>query len=195
MINKKEELRKLYEEMKNCHKCEISSLPENQDRPEGGENPDAEIMIVGIALSKSKKKRIRKGRFCTNSRMDELICKALNEIGLSEEEDVFGTDAVKCFLPKNRKAKIKEMKEIIKNCRPFLEKEIKIINPKVIILMGREPCNLFNINFEDIRYSTDGKIITGIHHPAYCTRFGLKKGLPEKFLEHFRKVKIIMERV
>ena len=97
--------------------------------------------------------------------------KLIEEIGLSREEDVI-TSILKSRPPKNRTPK-RDEKEA---CLPYLEKQIELINPKVIVLLGGVaistligPWKLSEAhgNF----YDGNGRTYFMTYHPAAALRF------------------------
>ena len=121
----KENLEDIKKEVLNCKKCQ---LYKNRTNPVFGEgNPKAKIMFVGEAPGFNED---RKGRpFCgaAGRVLDEL----LDSIAIKRKE-VFITNILKCRPPNNREPKIEE----IRACTPYLERQIKIIRPKVICTLG-----------------------------------------------------------
>jgi uracil-DNA glycosylase len=71
-------------------------------------------------------------------RSGKLLDKSLEEIGLSRE-DVYITNIVKKRPPDNRDPNNKE----INTYSPYLKREIEIINPKIIVTLGRFSLNYF----------------------------------------------------
>jgi DNA polymerase len=64
-------------------------------------------------------------------RAGKLLTLALEQAGLTREE-VFITSIIKCRPPANRKPKATE----IRACLPYLQLQMKLINPQIICLMG-----------------------------------------------------------
>jgi DNA polymerase len=97
------------------------------ERPVPGEgNPDSELMIIGEAPGDLEN---RMGRPFVG-RAGKLLEKLLMEIGI-ERKDVFITSIVK-FYPGQRAPSQKE----IDLCLPYTLKQIDIIKPKVVLLLG-----------------------------------------------------------
>lgn len=65
-------------------------------------------------------------------RAGELLNKIFSSIGMDTNEDVIITNVVKCMPPIDRSPTAGE----VGACRPYLEKQISLIKPKVIILLG-----------------------------------------------------------
>jgi len=123
------EKRKLLDELNNqiriCERCSLSITRKNALIGEG--NIDARIMFV--ALSPGAKEDIQNKMFVGPS--GQVLNRLLDKANINRES-VFMTNLVKCILPKNRKPKTDE----IKSCSRFLEEEISIIQPEVIVPLG-----------------------------------------------------------
>ena len=68
---------------------------------------------------------------------DELLTKMIAAMGLNREE-VYIANVVKCRAPQNRDPLPGEVKE----CAPFLKKQIAVIQPEVIVTLGAHAANL-----------------------------------------------------
>ena len=125
-MGKEELMRKLEERIKTCRKCPLSQLRTNA--VPGSGSYDAKVMFVGEAPGywEDQKGLPFVGR--AGKVLDEL----LREIGLSRDE-VYITNIVKCRPPENRDP----TEEEIKACSPYLDRQIDIIRPKVIVPLGR----------------------------------------------------------
>lgn len=129
---KKESLAKLREEISRCQKCSLARSRSNTVPGEG--NVEAEIMFVGEAPGFNEDQQGipfcgAAGRF-----LDEL----LGSIG-ANRKDVFIANTLKCRPPENRDP-LPEEKEA---CRPYLDKQIEIIVPKIIITLGKHSTETF----------------------------------------------------
>jgi len=61
----------------------------------------------------------------------------LTQIGLDVEKDCYFTGAIKCPTPSDDKGNQRQpLKDEISNCAPYLEAEIKIVKPEIIVPMG-----------------------------------------------------------
>jgi DNA polymerase len=93
----------------------------------------------------------------------------LVELAGLERENVFIANCVKCRPPGNRNPNTKELQA----CKPWLEKQIELINPKLIILLGRVATKNL-INKEKIS-EIHGEIIDNKYfvtfHPSAGLRF------------------------
>ena len=148
-----------------------------------GEGPlNAKIMLIGQAPGNEEDKQQRPFVGRSGKLLDEILKK--NKIKRSE---LYITSTVQFFPPANRAPTAKE----IELCKPFLEKQIEIIKPKFIILLG-SVASKATLGIENID-ENHGKAVKkeGItyfitYHPAAALRFQeIKKRMYEDF-EKFR---------
>lgn len=119
------QLEKLHETIRHCTLC---PLHETRTNAVPGEGPcDASAMFVGEAPGA---KEDETGRPFVG-RSGELLVSLLEEIGLTRD-DVFITSILKSRPPKTRTPNKFE----INVCRPYLEQQIELIKPRVIVLLG-----------------------------------------------------------
>ena len=90
-------------------------------------NPDADLMIIGEAPGRDED--IQGKPFV--GRSGQLLDRMLGAIGLNEES-VYITNVVNWRPPQNRNPKPDE----IAMCRPFLDKHVELVKPKVLLLVG-----------------------------------------------------------
>jgi DNA polymerase len=102
----------------------------------------------------------------------KLLDAMLGSIGLARGEDVYIANAVKCRPPGNRTPEASE----IAACHPFLERQIALIQPRLIIALGR-PAAQTLLNTEIKIGAARGRLFDrqGIpvivtYHPAYLLR-------------------------
>lgn len=119
-------LRKLREEIGDCGKCKLSGKRTNIVFGEG--NPDARLMFIGEAPGREED---RQGRPFVGD-AGKLLTRLIEKMGFARE-DVYIANIVKCRPPMNRDPENDEMEE----CRGFLQRQIEIINPDVIMSLGR----------------------------------------------------------
>ena len=112
--------------IKDCMKC---SLGESRNKIVlGAGNPDADIVFVGEAPGKEED--IQGLPFV--GRSGKLLDKMLDSIGLSREK-VYILNVLKCRPPENRDPLPSE----IEICEQYLKKQLEIINPKLVVSLGR----------------------------------------------------------
>lgn len=129
-MNKQQELEKVNQEIITCEICPInkSGLP-----CVGEGDPDADVVFIGEAPGKQEAKIGRP--FIGRSGM--LLRSLIREIGLKEEE-VYITSPVK-YLPNKSDGTpsgTPSSKDIVHG-RLHLMKQLKVIQPKIVVLLGR----------------------------------------------------------
>jgi len=185
MKEKSAKLKEVAEKVRKCKKCELWKTRTNAVPGEG--NPDAKIMFIGEAPGKNED--LYGIPFC--GRAGAVLDQLLSEIGL-KREDVFITNVLKCRPPGNRDPKPEE----IAACSPYLDEQIKIINPKIIVTLGNYATsyilNKFGFKAENIS-KVRGKVfkvttlltalkIIPTYHPATSLyRPPLRENLREDF--------------
>jgi DNA polymerase len=107
----------------------------------------------------------------------KLLDNMLAAIGLERGENVYIANVLKCRPPGNRNP---EPEEVAK-CTPFLKRQIALIQPKVIIAMGRFAAQTLlasDATIASLRgrvFSYEGVPLIVTYHPAYLLR-----NLPDK---------------
>ncbi len=144
---------RLYQEIMRCRRC--SSYRRTSRRPVPGEgNLSARLMIVGEAPNNHGD---RPFIGATGRILEEL----LEEIGLSRRE-VYLTNLIKCSIPTGRRPKPRE----VLLCAPYLEQEIKIVRPRILVPLGRYPTRYILSKTNNARGA-----LHGIHGRIYRVKF------------------------
>jgi DNA polymerase len=125
VAEKAAELEKIAEEVRQCCKCDLGSSRTNAVPGEG--NPDARIMFVGEAPGADEDAQ---GRPFVG-RAGQLLDKIIAACGL-KRSDVFIGNILKCRPPDNRDPRAEE----IISCLPYLQRQIEIIEPEVLVALG-----------------------------------------------------------
>ena len=105
-------------------------------------------------------------------RSGQLLDRLLLEVGLNPESDLYICNAVKCRPPQNRRPKRAELTA----CRPWLDRQIDQVNPRVIVLLGATAVeSLLGIKggMTQLRgqwLSWDSRDVMPIFHPSYLLR-------------------------
>jgi uracil-DNA glycosylase len=124
-IEKQDSIDVLNYQIRACTKCSLSVTRKHALTGEG--NIGASVMFV--ALSPGVKEDSQNRMFVGPS--GQVFDKLLRVAGIKRKL-VFMTNLVKCMLPKNRKPTMEE----IESCSYFLNEEISIIQPEVIVPLG-----------------------------------------------------------
>jgi DNA polymerase len=138
-------LTELYQQIALCHKCDIAKLRTKVVPGEGAEN--AEIMFIGEAPGWHEDQQGRPFVGQAGQFLDKLLA----SIGLNRQQ-VYIANVIKCRPPDNRDPLPTE----IQNCCQWLDSQIEIIKPKMIVTLGR---------YSMARYFP-GKSISKIHGTA-----------------------------
>jgi len=112
--------------MASCVSCDLSKQRNRVVPGEGSDNAD--ILFIGEAPGFNEDQQGRPFVGAAGAFLDEL----LRSVGLSRET-VYIANVVKCRPPGNRDPLPNE----IQACRPWLEQQIEIIQPRVIVTLGR----------------------------------------------------------
>jgi uracil-DNA glycosylase len=124
-MTREKELIGLHEAICRCNLCPLYETRTNAVPGEG--SPNAKLFFVGEAPGA---KEDETGRPFVG-RSGKLLTNMIEEIGLSRD-DVFISSILKCRPPNNR-IPTRYEREI---CRPYIERQIELINPHVIVLLG-----------------------------------------------------------
>jgi uracil-DNA glycosylase len=154
------------EKIKNCQKCPLHSTRHNTVPGEG--NYHSVVIFLGEAPGEVED--LHGKPFI--GKAGQLFSKILQSVNIKREE-VFITNMLKCRPPGNRNPSKSE----IELCLPFLESQIAIINPKIIVTLGNIPTK-YLLNSKDGITKVRGKWfdwIGGIKifpmfHPSYLLR-------------------------
>ena len=110
-----------------CTKCE--ELAEYRSQAVPGVGPaDARVVFIGEAPGRWEDQKGEPFVGDAGTYLTEL----LEKIGL-DRAGVFITNVVKCRPPDNRNPKAPEME----NCEPYLERQLALIKPDLVVLLGR----------------------------------------------------------
>ncbi len=124
-MTRQKELDQLHNEIAACEKCPLYSSRLNPVPGEGSVH--TKLMFVGEAPGAREDET---GRPFVR-RSGNFLTTLISGIGFSRSE-VFITSVLKSRPPKNRTPTRSE----IEACRPYLERQIEIINPQIIVLLG-----------------------------------------------------------
>ncbi len=120
------ELSDLCEQIRHCTLCPLSQC---RTRAVPGEGPeDATVMFIGEAPGFHEDKSGRPFVGAAGRFLDELLA----SINL-DRRSVYITNVIKCRPPGNRAPTPAE----IEACRPYLDRQIEIIKPRMVVTLGR----------------------------------------------------------
>ena len=113
-------------EVINCKLCNLCINRTNA--VPGNGNPKATIMFIGEAPGRNEDEKGQPFVGMAGKILDEALAK----VGL-ERSRIYVTNIVKCRPPGNRVPTEEERRV----CRSYLEREISIVSPKIICILGR----------------------------------------------------------
>lgn len=119
------EIHDLNKEIRGCKKCRLAETRIHALCGEG--NIDAKLMLIAQAPGENEDGEGMMFIGPSGKVLDELL-----RISDIDREELYMTNLVKCMLPKYRKPKQDE----IEMCSGYLDKEIKVINPEILVPLG-----------------------------------------------------------
>ena len=181
----------LEENIKRCCRCHLRGTCLNVVPGEG--DPNAEIMFIGEGPGENEDKQGRPFVGAAGKFLDEM----LNIVG-KKREDVFIANILKCRPPGNRDP----LPEEVEACWPWLVEQIKSIDPKLIVLLGRHAMERFLPNQKISQ--VHGKVMRrempeigrrvfyALYHPAAALYQG---SLREVLVSDFKKIPKVLEAI
>ncbi|MBI2860028.1 MAG: uracil-DNA glycosylase [Chloroflexi bacterium] len=153
-------LGQLCEQIALCRQCDIAKSRNKVVPGEGAEN--AEIMFIGEAPGWHEDQQGRPFVGAAGQFLDKLLA----SIGLDRRQ-VYIANVIKCRPPNNRDPLPIE----IRNCRGWLDRQIEIISPRMIVTLGRFSMAMFfpgkSISKVHGTASRQGDVIYyAMYHPA-----------------------------
>ncbi len=158
--------KKIISDKDNFEVCDLSS-PINKIVVSRG-NPFAKLMIVGEAPG-AKEEEIGEPFV---GRSGRLLDKLLQNAGIDINQDVYFCNVIKCRPPRNRRPTKTEIQENL----PWLYQQIKLVNPRVIVLVGAtalEAILKIKSGISTLRgnwINWEGRLVMPIFHPSYLLR-------------------------
>ncbi len=162
---KETELNRIYEECNSCSACPLHESRTNVVFGKG--NPDAKILFIGEAPGQHEDEQ---GLPFVGA-SGKLLDKYLDAIGLSMD-DAYIANILKCRPPNNRDPKEEEEQA----CIGYLRRQLEVINPKIIVCLGR--ISAYKIIKPDFKITQEhgkwfkkgGYLITAVFHPSALLR-------------------------
>ena len=159
-----------------CKQCALSKTRTNVVFGRG--NPNTKIFIIGEGPGHNEDME----GLAFVGRAGKILDAAFQSVGIDTNRDCYISNIVKCRPPNNRKPQ----KEEIESCSTWLDQQINLINPKIIVLAGSTAVESY-LNIKEpiskIRgkwIERDGRKVMPIFHPSYLLRNPSKeKGKPK----------------
>ncbi|WP_088240501.1 uracil-DNA glycosylase [Calothrix rhizosoleniae] len=169
-------LTELKQHCQQCYRCELGNTRQNAVIFRG--NPQALIMIVGEAPGQNEDET----GLPFVGRAGQLLDKILASVQLDPEQDVYICNVNNCRPPGNRTPTPGE----IAACKPYLLEQIRLVNPKIILLTGAtavkgvigDKRGITKIRGTWMEW--EGRLCMPIFHPSYLLRNpSREKGSPK----------------
>ena len=109
-----------------CKKCSLSLTRKNVVFGRG--NPNSNLFVIGEGPGQQEDEQ----GFAFVGRAGKMLDSAFLSVGIDTNKDCYISNIVKCRPPGNRKPHRNEVSE----CIPWLDKQIALIKPKVVVLAG-----------------------------------------------------------
>jgi len=193
-MTKIDKFEEINQAIQKCKKCDLYKTRTNSVIGEGAQ--EAEILFIGEAPGFNEDKQGKPFVGKAGKIFDEL----LKSVGLKRKE-IYITNILKCRPPENRNPKQEE----IRACTFYLDKQMEIINPKIICCLGNFATEFimkkFNLKEKIQGISRiHGKVfsvnnllgsvrIVPLYHPAVATYNPNMVGILKKDFEVLRDLK------
>ncbi len=162
----------LITECKSCTKCQLSETRTNVVVGHGpvpcnlmviGEGPGEQEDLSGLPFV---------------GKAGQLLTKIFESVGIDREKEAYIANTVKCRPPQNRTPVSTE----IDACKPYLIRQIQLIQPRILILLGspslktilEEPLAITQVRGKwfkgKVDYMEDDLYIMPLFHPSYLLR-------------------------
>jgi uracil-DNA glycosylase family 4 len=164
-----DDLESIAVEVRRCRRC---PLAESRTHAVPGEGPTlARCMLIGESPGAEED---RLGRPFVG-RSGRFLDRVLKDVNLDRDE-LFITGSVKCHPPGNRDPRAWELRQ----CRSYLDRQIKVVSPDVLVLLGRIAVRGFlgESKIEAVRgrvSEVGGRTILPTYHPSAAMRFPGKR--------------------
>jgi uracil-DNA glycosylase family 4 len=152
-------------ETHDCTQCRLAGTRTNVVFGVG--NPNADLMFIGEAPGRDED--LQGEPFV--GRAGQLLTDIVKAMKLTRD-DVYIANVIKCRPPENRNPEPDELDA----CRPFLRRQVALIQPKVIVTLGRfalqslteKAYGITAVRGQWLEY--DGVKVMPTYHPAYLLR-------------------------
>lgn len=185
-MEKREALEKLYEKCNACQKCALHQTKHSCVFGVG--NPDADLMFVGEAPGEQEDL----SGIPFVGRAGQLLDKFLYAVDINRE-DVYIANILKCRPPKNRDP----LPEEEDACIDFLREQVRIIQPKIIVCLGRiAAMRLIKPDFKitkehGVWFDKGAFLMCAVYHPALLLRDPRRK---EEMLVDMKEIKARLDK-
>jgi len=180
-------------EIKECQRCELGCKFIDGHDPHVVGDGDLNAKVMFIAEAPGKQETIAKECLTQSGKSGKIYAQVLKQLGLKRSE-VYTTNIIACRPDNNRDPELYEILE----CRPYLERQIQLINPELIVTFGRLAAQTFFNNFKITKdhgklTKSDqyAKSIFPLYHTSYIGCYAPQKARDE-FNQDLKKLKKII---
>ena len=193
-MNFEEHLNKVKEKCECCQKCQLSKTRTNVVFSDGV--PNNKLVLIGEAPGYYEDKE----GLPFVGRAGQLLDKILNSVGLSRKKDIYIMNTIKCRPPENRDPEPSEKEA----CREFLDAQLDILRPKIILLCGNVALkSMLNLPYGITKARGNwfegpyGSKMMPIYHPSYLLRNDSReKGSPKwQMWQDIKEIKRVYEEI
>jgi DNA polymerase len=167
-IDAEPRLKEIREELGDCRRCKLCETRKNIVFGSG--NPNADLMFIGEGPGADEDEQGLPFVGRAGKKLTEIIEKGML---LNRERDTYICNIVKCRPPGNRDPEMEE----IQACKPFLIEQVRAIQPKVIVALGKPAASTLLGRAVAITkergswHEFEGIPLLPTFHPAYLLRF------------------------
>jgi DNA polymerase len=171
-----------------CTKCELHKNKKNYVPGEGSVNPD--IIFIGEGPGETEDNFGRPFIGKAGQLLDKLIAK----MGY-DRESVFIGNIVKCRPPNNRDP----LKDEVEACIPYLERQIQVLSPRVIVCLGKVAMNnLLDASFSITRergkrFEFQGIPVIATFHPSYILHQKSKEAISKAKWDMWNDMQTVLD--
>lgn len=187
-MNNQSQLDQIAAEIAKCQRCALCKTRTNT--VPGAGNPEADVLFVGEAPGQKEDESGTPFCGAAGKFLDDMLA----SINLDRSQ-VFIANTLKCRPPQNRDPE--EGEKAV--CRPYLDRQVEIINPKLIVCLGRHSVANFlpgaggisQLHGKAVR-RPDRRVYLALYHPAAALHNG---GLRATLMEDFGKIPAILKKI
>lgn len=190
-MGKQEQLSELNKKMSQCSDCVLRMTCNNVVPGEG--NAEASIMFIGEAPGQKEDELGRPFVGAAGKFLDEM----LSVINL-KREDVYIANVVKCRPPQNRDP----LPDEVAACWPWLLRQVKIIQPKLIVTLGRHSMERFLPGFKISQVhgrafrrsipDLGSQVFYALYHPAAAL---YNNSMREMLIKDFKRIPKVIDKI
>ncbi len=172
------ELSAIEDAIRDCRRCELHETVINKVIRKGSNDP--KVLFIGEAPGKNEDET--GVPFC--GRAGKILDEIIGYMDLLDE-DWAVINAVKCRPPQNRNPRTIELQA----CKPFLTKQIELLDPNVIILLGNTAQRAFCPDHPlpwGVTEMIEGRYVLKIYHPAALIYTRSRRVDQYRFLDEHR---------